>query len=360
MKKVGVERRYLATTAARHLANLIQEGVYLESLPGERRLAKDLGVGRNACRSALEELEIQGLISEAKPGCQRRILGRAQEKKSKTLLHLYSAYSEKQEVERRLFQREGELWEQAMGPCRHQRVDFQKTKNAQRILEKIVQQTEADALFLSSPTSPWIQAADELQLPVFCSGGEFSKSIPKFLTGAAHDFVSEVERALSRLKALGHRKVLVTVSKERSFLVQSTIESFCRKQNYQGDRHMLESWFPVFDASDKEKNMQMWKEAISRSKPTAVIVPGSSMLVSLYMFCFREQVRIPEELSVICLEHNDLLSWMSPIPVTMRYPEEQALRIFVNWMNGGLVSSGLHYLSLEQTSGGESVRALAE
>lgn len=52
---------------ASHLRTLIRAGQWREGLPGERQLAKELGVGRRSLRSALAELEREGVVGRSGP-----------------------------------------------------------------------------------------------------------------------------------------------------------------------------------------------------------------------------------------------------------------------------------------------------
>lgn len=60
-----------AGQVADHLRVLLSRGRWTEGLPGERQLAKEMGVGRMTLRDALAELENEGVLSKSGPGGSR-------------------------------------------------------------------------------------------------------------------------------------------------------------------------------------------------------------------------------------------------------------------------------------------------
>ncbi len=74
MEKALMPRKEsLVGECARVLALRIRRREWDGDLPGERRLAELLQVGRDTIRAALVELEHQGLLEPARPGARRRI-----------------------------------------------------------------------------------------------------------------------------------------------------------------------------------------------------------------------------------------------------------------------------------------------
>ncbi len=89
-------------------------------------------------------------------------------------------------------------------------------------------------------------------------------------------------------------------------------------------------------------------------KPTAVILNQDIHVQSLYGFCFRNGIKIPRDLSVICMESTEHVEWCDPLPTRMRFPVQVASGYFKKWVRGGCQPMGVKYLELEWIEG-ESV-----
>ena len=70
------QRNTLATQAAIILREDIQAGVWAKQLPGEYELCARLNISRVTLRSALAQLQREGVIDESIPGKRRKITGR--------------------------------------------------------------------------------------------------------------------------------------------------------------------------------------------------------------------------------------------------------------------------------------------
>lgn len=73
---LAISRPSLVEQAVETLRRALQEGVWVERMPGERELSRQLNVSRPTLRAALEVLHAEGWVKVAQ-GRQRQIVGRA-------------------------------------------------------------------------------------------------------------------------------------------------------------------------------------------------------------------------------------------------------------------------------------------
>jgi hypothetical protein len=85
-----------------------------------------------------------------------------------------------------------------------------------------------------------------------------------------------------------------------------------------------------------------------------VIVHKETSFFSLLGYCFRRKLRIPEDLSVICLAASDNLLWCHPVPDHVTFPKAKALAHFRRWILGGLQTTGLALLPVKFVDAGST------
>lgn len=111
---------------------------------------------------------------------------------------------------------------------------------------------------------------------------------------------------------------------------------------------------PIFNERVAAAWQEYWKKLFSTVKPTAVILNQDIHVQSLYGFCFRNGIKIPRDLSVICMESTEHVEWCDPLPTRMRFPVQVASGYFKKWVRGGCQPMGVKYLELVWIEG-ESV-----
>lgn len=347
MKPVRIEHLSLHQSTSAHLRKLIAAGIYRTHLPGERTLARELGVSRNTCRAALFELTEDGVLEPVEPGKQRKIKCSLATHHEKVLLHLSSPLREPDSLELRLAREKKAAWEGLHGPMRHRHVNLQRIRSAGKSLARLIDQTDAEALYLSSPAAAWTEAAVASGLPTYCSGGQFNTVSSHSFTATAYSLRKEIKRATLLLQQSGHQKIIVPIRRESSYLIAPTIEALLEEVPAEISTHKFADWFPVFETGDRAACEVMWTNSFRNLQPTAILAHSSEILISLYFFCIRMGIKIPEDVSIISLDHDPLLEWLEPQPRTMIYPEKKAVRFFKKWISSGLKPHGCSILDLE-------------
>ncbi|QQL44946.1 substrate-binding domain-containing protein [Sulfuriroseicoccus oceanibius] len=314
--------------AADALKGLILSGSVAGVLPGERELSRRLGVGRVTVGSALQMLEQEGVIAPSEPGRRRRVLkggelGGAKVElpagtRRKTVVVLCSlALSELSAYERLNHNRLGSLCSDAGIRLRHRALELAHYKRPHHRLQEFVRQNPADLYILQLTTSQpqlWFQA----------------ERIPAMVAGTPHPsvdlpFVDVDQRALgvhaaSMLERLGHRRVALLYPEAehqgmRRFhegMTQShtRMDVVLGRQNDSADS-IVRVLPELFEAKDR---------------PSALILPRMPYLLSALTVLPSLGLRVPQDVSLLCLVHDRMFEYARPTIAGYQIPEGSLAR----------------------------------
>jgi DNA-binding LacI/PurR family transcriptional regulator len=65
--------------------------------------------------------------------------------------------------------------------------------------------------------------------------------------------------------------------------------------------------------------------------PTAVVVDEVLLFVATQQFLARRRLRVPEEVSLVCLDANPVFEWCRPSVAHVRWDQSPVLRRVVEW-----------------------------
>lgn len=330
------------------LANIIEAeikgGHWGESLAGHRTLMEHYSVSAKTCLAAIALLEDRKVISAAKHGKRRTILIQVSEQPQnlKELLIIDGSGAQSGEDLTQL-QAYRAAWENTGGTVNNLKFDFPRYRRPAALLKEAVSSHKASAILLHVPPLAWVKAAAALR-PVFLSGGEWQGTQ---ITGVAYDLREAVAGWVSRLKALGHTRIMVPQD-----FIGPGMEGAVRQGVAQGlgireNARELRDLCPVFSERLPGVWQQYWKKNFATVRPTAIILTDDIHYLSLSGFCFLNGIRIPKDLSVVCLESTEHLEWCEPVPTRMRFPVESATKYFRKWIRGGCRPMGMKFFPLD-------------
>lgn len=153
-----LERKSLPLRLADMIEQELQAGIWDDTLPGHRTLMQFFSVSAKTCLSAIDLLEVRGIISAGEHGKRRRILVAAQ-KKNKEMVNLllidgYGYLSGEDQMQLQAYRH---AWEGDGKKVHAIRFDFPRYQNPSVLLRKAVASYSADAILLHVPPLAWVE-----------------------------------------------------------------------------------------------------------------------------------------------------------------------------------------------------------
>lgn len=343
-----LERKPLAVIMADLVEQSVLKGEWVDILPGHRVLMKQYGVSARTTLAAIDILEQRGVISDAKQGAHRSILSHYQptQHRPKNLLIIDSKGSSSGE-DARQHEAYRAAWEELGGKVMFVRFDFPRHHRPRALLASAVASHAADALLLHVPPIQWTKAAASLR-PVFLSGGQWSGVQ---LTGVGYKLGHMISEWIVRLRKLGHERIFVPLNVPGPEFATDVREHIAKEWGLRYDSHMLLDFCPFIDERIPEAWQKCWQRMFAIVRPTAVIVSEDLHYLSLAGYCARMGIRVPADLSIVCLESTEHLEWCDPLPTRMRFPVDRATKWFRKWVRDGCRPMGMKFFDLECING---------
>lgn len=345
----SLERKSLPVRLADLIEGEIRAGSWGKTLAGHRTLMDRYSVSAKTSLAAVEVLESRGLISVAEQGKKRRVLV-APDDSTPSLTELLivdgmGAQSGEDIVQMQSYRR---AWEESGGRVHSIKFDFPRYRKPEALLREAISNHKADALLLHVPPLAWVAAAARLR-PAFLAGGEWQDDET---TAVGYNLGNEVAQQAERLKSLGHQRIVVPLDLVGSRMEHAVRDGLARGLGVPARSPAVRGACPVFSERVPAAWQQYWRNTFASLRPTALILTDDIHYLSLCGYCFRHGIRIPKDLSVICLESTEHLEWCDPVPTRMRYPIDAAVRHFRRWIRSGCRPIGKKTLPLEYIEAG--------
>lgn len=306
------DNRVLLTVDA--LKREIQKGWFVKVLPGERELAQRLRVSRKTLRKALEILESTQVIGPGHRGRRRQILlGQSKQitehkisvLKGKSVVTMAPHPLNQMGEGERLFQsRLGNYCTRAGLTLMHRHLDVRHMKRPAYRLREFVQQTPAD-IYLLQHSTPHIQQWFERQkIQSVVLGGSWSGSaLPKVDV----DQKAIGVHAASVLQRHGHKDVAMLYPKPEKRGLQILAESF--QLAAPGIKLRLIGYQETPESATGAITRLLTE---ATSKPTALVTPTISSMVTAFSTAAGLGLKIPRDLTLLSLTHDEILLHFQP------------------------------------------------
>ena len=330
MKKNTFNHPSLPEATASAIIEDIKKQIISQTLPGYRKLMERYNVSQPTAKLAISILESKGIVSPARKGRQRDIvLKKLQSIKSQKSLLLIQVDNNISYDEEHLtiapFLR---TWSNYHGHTIRYTASS-KAKRPESTLKRVISKYNPDAIATFVLPLNWNTAVHRLGLPVYNIGGALPDNAQH--SGCGYSQESATHMALERLRDAGHRKVLTPVPPRHHSMLQF-IQSAYRKVFPEMNEDHLNLLTPLI----QEDLPDVWQAFLSKHyygiKPTAIITDSLPHLISVYDFCAKNNLNIPNDLSIVCEHDNFELAWFSPVPCRLQYPYEKQRQHFTKWI----------------------------
>lgn len=290
--------RILSATeqVASSLRDELERGRWTGALPGIHRLSSDLGFPRKHVERAMLLLEKEGILIPQGVGRKRLINmpdGSGKRPLNIALLD-YDRYGLQEVFIVDLIHRLSSRGHTAR-LCEKTLMDV--GMSVQRIA-RLVEKTDADAWIIRSAPAPVLNWFIKRQIPAFSIFGNF---IHLPIAAIGIDYFPPTRDALHQLIDMGHRRiVLLCASGEAnpSGLWGSLLKELEMRGIPTGS-YNLPRWVNTRDGF-----YQMLKSLFEHTPPTALIIEEPIHLIPVIQFCAHHGIRIPQDLSLVCMQHG--------------------------------------------------------
>lgn len=325
-------RRSLSAECARVIGERIRSGEWQERLPGERRLAELLQVGRDTIRQALIELERSSVIAGTASGSRRQILrlvgdvareGVAGRQGQAFRIGMLSTHRLEQLPQSMLFEvdqirtalaaKGGMLRVFAPAWYDHRRIG---SRLAQLVAEEAC---SAWILHRSSPeVQRWFESA---RVPCLVRGYPQPGVALPFLDV---DWKATARHAAAYLWRLGHQQVAVIAPEEALGGVAAAVQGI---MDFPGEGYRAS--LITEDGSVDGLSHSLQRSLGSGPAPTAIIATRPRQAATALSWLVGRGVRVPGHISLITLADELFLDYLVPRITSYRIDPESTARIVV-------------------------------
>lgn len=317
--------------AAQHIRLGLQSGRWGGSLPGVASLARDLDVSRHALRTAIRQLENEGVLIDRGLGRSRGVttmgVNIASQRPMRVAILRHDArFTDDNPVASVVLTQIVHTLEAAG----HTVLFFKKSQIELRHevarIAKVMAKTPADAWIVEAGTRPLLEWCSEQQTPCLALYGR-TGGLKLARTGP--DKVPAYRAAARLLLKLGHRRIVnisrsvgLPAATERAF-----IEELAAAGVVTGD----------YNLPDWEETPRGFSDLLERlfrgSAPTALIVDEAPRYIAAAEFLARRGIKVPEQVSLVSTEDDASLAWCYPPIARMRWDAAPVIRRVVRWVD---------------------------
>jgi DNA-binding LacI/PurR family transcriptional regulator len=215
-------------------------------------------------------------------------------------------------------------------------------------LDTLIKRHAPGALLLHMPWKGWVREA-AARLPQYQLGGPIDEV--DAISHSASSLGREVRHLVARLTSLGHRRIMFPTYGWDQAIWLTLTENLRLIGLKKTVNETWNDWCPQFAERFPDVCEGYWQKAFARMRPTAVVVFEDALLLSLYTYCSSRKIAIPDDLTVVLLNYNELFEWLRPQPMMMRFPLKAAVSHFQQWLDGGLKPVGTKLFDLEMIQG---------
>lgn len=303
-------RGNLVVECARVIRARITAGEWQGNLPGERAMAKNLEVGRDTVRLALQMLERDKVLSPSQAGSKRNILihanHRVKSKARELRIGFLSARRLEQLSQPMLF--EVDHLRRALaakgGSLDVFAPSWYEQKNPSRRLAQLVKDEPCDAWILFRSSAVIQRWFEESEVPCLVRG------YPQPEIELLHldvDWEATARHAAGRLWRHGHRVVGILSPPDALAGVKAAVK---------GASALGEPGFQVLEIQENGTTegvaLALSRTLKFKTPPTALITTRSRQAATALTWLASVGIRVPEQISLISLAHEPFIDYLIP------------------------------------------------
>ena len=313
---------------ANHLRDELQRGTWAETIPGRSKLIELLGVSGKTIELALIQLEKEGLIEGQGAGRKRRILHSVPRKISSQLSIAVLLPNKFDRGDDFIVEIRHQLEEAGHVPFFPEKTLIDLDMNAAKV-ERFVKKVRADIWIIAAGSREILDWFSKQTFPAFALFGR-RRGLPIASTGP--DKIPAMISATRSLLKSGHRRISYLCREQRRLPQPGKLEqAFLDELESAG---IQTSKFHLPDWEESKEGFGVLLESLfGPTPPTALIVDEPFLFNAAYYFLSRRGLSIPEDVSLLCTDHDPTFAWCQPSVAHIHWDHRPVVRRVIQWVN---------------------------
>jgi len=312
---------------ADHLRGEVLRGAFGETMPGIKKLVRGLGVNSSAVTDALKQLEAEGILAGQGERRRHRIVTENNTRPPAMRIAFlpFDASSRGEPFNLEVLRI---LTEHGHDPFFTGKTLMDLHLNPRRVAG-MVGQTRADAWIVTSAQLPVLECFTRKELPTFSLYGVWPGHP---IAGALPNHAPVVTGLIRRLIGLGHRRIVMLLYRGQLDLATARLAPMLLGEM---ERHGIATGrYNVPNWKDSPRGFRRMLDSMFKtSPPTAMIIEEVPHLFATLQFCGQRGIRVPEDLSLVCMEHRSELDYCVPPVTHLRWDKVLMTRRIARWAN---------------------------
>lgn len=320
---------------AASLRDEIARGRWIGTLPGIYSLSAELGFPRKPIEQALLLLEKEGLLFPQGVGRRRKIA--ALEKFSPRSMRVAILDYDPSGIHENMTELLNRLSDQGHTAFFSDKTLMELDMNVARIA-RLVKKTEADIWIVIAGPTEVLDWFDTQKIPVFSIFGNFAKFQ---MAGIGISYAKPLLDSTRRLIELGHRRIVYMVNRGR---VDYPLGSLWKRILEEMETHGIITGtynLPKWEDSS-EGFYQLLKSLFAHTPPTALVIEEIPHFVATLQFCAEHGLRVPHDVSLICLCYGSDLDYCYPAVTHIHWDYRPMIKRITEWANHMVIGKQDH------------------
>jgi len=314
---------------AAHLRKEMVRGRWEGLMPGRLELATQLGVNSKTVEDALRQLEREGLLVPQGVG-RRRLIVLPKDLNAPAMRVKILSY-DKDKGDRQLHFMVDAL-HRLLSMGHSAGYASKSLKDLGMDLSRVrryAQKQETDAWMIIAGSKEILDWFARQAKPAFAIAGR-RRGVP--IAGIGPDKTVARRAAVSRLVALGHRRIVTIVREERrkptlGFPERAFLQDL-EAHGIKTSRYNLPDW-----NDDAEGLHRCLDSLFQHTAPTALLIDEMALFVATQQHLAQHGILAPRDLSLICLDPHPVFSWCQPTVAHINWDYAPIVHRMVNWAN---------------------------
>lgn len=315
-----------AEQVAAHLRSEILMGRLMGEMPGIHQLAAGLVANHKTVKTALGQLEKEGLLVSQGSGKPRRIVLTANRRTTTSLRVAVLRYEPDTRGKNYMMELVHQLSGAGHTPFSTGKTLLELGMSVERVAN-MVENTQADAWVVAGGSREVLAWFAARPAPVFAIFGR-RRELP--IAGAGPDKLPAMRDLMRRLIELGHNRIVLLARAVRRLpapgAVERTFLSTLAAHGIQPGTYHLPDWQDDIDGFHR-----CLEELFRFTPPTALIVDEAHFFTATMLFCLKRGIRVPQDVSLVCCDDNPNFASCQPRISHIEWDSASVVRRIVHW-----------------------------